>query len=111
MERLKSLRKARGLKQEDVATFLGITKSAYGNYELGQREPSLASLVKLADYFNVSVDYLLERTSNAMIYDSANLSATGNPRLDEMISVFRQLSPSMQENVLLTAKALLNYTT
>lgn len=61
MTKLKELRKALKQTQTDLAIYLGITVSAYGNYELGQREPDIKTLNKLADYFNVSVDYLLGR--------------------------------------------------
>ena len=56
---LKELRKEKKVSQCDVATALGVTRSAYGNYELGVREPDYATLIKLADYFGVSTDYLL----------------------------------------------------
>ena len=61
MERLRELRKEKRLTQTQVGNYLGITVSAYGNYELGQREPSIDMLLKLADYFGVTVDYLLGR--------------------------------------------------
>lgn len=63
MERLKKLRKERHISQQEVAHCLGITVSAYGNYELGQRNPSYEILCKMADYFNVTVDYLLGHTN------------------------------------------------
>ena len=63
MEKLKELRKKNKLTQQQLAQFLGITVSAYGNYELGQREPPIEYLCKLADYFGVSVDYILDRES------------------------------------------------
>lgn len=59
MEKLKQLRLEKHLTQSDMAKMLDITVSAYGNYELGQREPNLETLIKLADYFQVSVDYLI----------------------------------------------------
>lgn len=59
MNRLKELRKEANATQADMAKILGVTVSAYGNYELGQREPTIEFLCKLADYFNVSVDYLI----------------------------------------------------
>lgn len=61
MEILKQLRKLNGMTQLEVAKKLGITVSAYGNYELGQRQPTPEMLCKLADIFEVSVDYLLGR--------------------------------------------------
>ena len=66
MERLKELRKNAKLNQKQVADVLGLTVSAYGNYELGQREPNIESLCKLADYYGVSVDYLIGHASNPL---------------------------------------------
>ncbi len=61
-ERLKLLREERDLKQKDMAKYLDITPSAYGYYEQGEREPDLKTLNRLADYFNVTIDYLLGRS-------------------------------------------------
>lgn len=85
MERLKELRKALKQTQNDVANYLGITVSAYGNYELGQREPDNATLAKLADYFDVSVDYLLgrdEQPNQKSIFDTySNVRPVGRRRV------------------------------
>lgn len=66
MERLKELRKKSKLNQKQVADVLGLTVSAYGNYELGQREPTIESLCKLADYYGVTVDYLIGHDSSLL---------------------------------------------
>lgn len=58
---LKQLRKSRNLSQEDVAKVLNTTVSTISRYETGEREPNLESLCMLADFFNVSLDYLLGR--------------------------------------------------
>lgn len=63
-EIIKELREEKGVKQKDVADFLGLTPKAYCFYELGKREPSLASLIKLCDYYEVSADYILGRSDN-----------------------------------------------
>ena len=60
--RLKLLRLKAKKKQEDIALFLNITRAAYTNIELGKREPDLSTISALADYYNVSTDYLLGRT-------------------------------------------------
>ena len=60
-KQLKGLRNQKGLKQTDMATLLGITVRAYQNYELAAREPSLSVLIALADFFDVSLDYLVGR--------------------------------------------------
>jgi len=63
-ERLKQLRKDLKLKQGDIADKLNIALTTYANYEQGTRNPDWNMIVKLADIFNVSTDYLLGRTDN-----------------------------------------------
>ena len=59
MNRLKKLRKANGLTQHQLANELGMIKQTYSNYENEKREPNIATLIELANYFDVSVDYLI----------------------------------------------------
>lgn len=61
METLKNLRKERQLKQKEVAQALNISVQSYCNYETGQRKPHPDMLKTLAQFYNVSVDYLLGR--------------------------------------------------
>lgn len=60
-ENLITLRKENKLTQEDAASHLKISRQAYANYERSHREPSLINLVKLADLFHVSIDFLVGR--------------------------------------------------
>lgn len=60
--RLKELRTKKNLLQKDIADVLKISTSAYGFYEQGKRQPDYETLKKLADYFNVSIDYLLGKS-------------------------------------------------
>ena len=62
--RLKELRKARGISQLKLAMDLNTNQNTISRYEAGEREPGIAELIALADYFDMSVDYLLERTDN-----------------------------------------------
>lgn len=62
-KRLKELRNEKDILQKDVANYLNITTSAYGFYEQGKRTPDSETLTKLANFFEVSVDYLLGRTN------------------------------------------------
>lgn len=62
--RLKELRKKKGLSQLRLATELNTTQNTVSRYETGEREPGIDELIKIADYFNVSVDYLIGRTEN-----------------------------------------------
>lgn len=64
IKRLKILRKAKSLNQKDVAKTLGFSQQRYQFYESGRNEPDNVTLIKLADYFNVSTDYLLGNTDD-----------------------------------------------
>lgn len=65
--RLKQIRKAKGISQIKLAMDLNTNQNTISRYETGEREPGISELIKIADYFNVSIDYLLERTDNPNI--------------------------------------------
>ena len=58
-DRIKELRAINKMTQKDLADFLGVTPKAVSFYELNQREPSTDIILKMAQRFNVSTDYLL----------------------------------------------------
>ena len=62
--RLKELRRQRGISQLKLAMDLGMNQNSISRYESGAREADYQTLILLADYFCVSIDYLLERTDN-----------------------------------------------
>ncbi|GHU59435.1 hypothetical protein FACS1894133_6210 [Clostridia bacterium] len=57
------LRKEKGVSQREVAERVGVAQALLSHYERGQREPGLSFIVKIADYYDVSADYLLGRTA------------------------------------------------
>ena len=61
-KRLKELREGRRIYQRELAEILGMSFRGYQNYETGQSEPKLATLIAIADYYGVSIDYLAGRT-------------------------------------------------
>ena len=63
-QRLRDLREDRDLKQREIAEYLNCSQKTYSNYELGQRDMPTEVLIKLALYYNVSVDYILGLTNN-----------------------------------------------
>ena len=65
--RLREIRKAKGISQLKLAMELNTNQNTISRYETGEREPGLVELVNIADYFDVSTDYLLERTDNPKI--------------------------------------------
>ena len=58
-ERLRALRNERGITQTELSKRIGLSKAMISSYELEQRQPSYAALIKLATYFRVSTDFLL----------------------------------------------------
>lgn len=63
-QRIKDLREDADLKQKEIAAILGIDQRVYSNYEIGKREIPTHLLIKLADYYNTTTDYILGRTND-----------------------------------------------
>ncbi|SDF71222.1 helix-turn-helix domain-containing protein [Sporomusa acidovorans] len=66
-QRLKELRQSKKVRQKDLAELFNITPRTWRFYEAGKREPNIASLIKIADYFGISIDFLVGRTDNPQI--------------------------------------------
>lgn len=86
MNRLYNLRKEKGVRQIDIAEFLGCSYQAYQKYEKGLREPDFASLQKLAEYFEVSVDYILGISDTRTVLPSETPLTDGEKQLLELFS-------------------------
>ena len=63
-QRLRDLREDRDLNQTEVAKMLGMSQTGYSKYETGENDIPTAVLIKLADFYDTSIDYLLGRTDN-----------------------------------------------
>lgn len=66
-KRIKDLRIDHDLYQKQIANLLKITRQQYGLYESGKRDIPIDLLIKLANFYNVSIDYMVERTKNKKI--------------------------------------------
>ncbi len=64
---IKKIRESKHISQIKLAMELNMNQNTISRYENGEREPGIAELILIADYFNVSIDYLLERTDNPNI--------------------------------------------
>lgn len=64
--RIAVLRKSRNLTQDDMSTTLGISRAALSHYEKGRREPDYDTLITIADFFKVSLDYIMGRTDDPL---------------------------------------------
>lgn len=103
MNPLKALRKERGLTQQEIADQFAISRVNYNRYETGARVPPVDMLEKFADYYGVSVDYLLGRTDIPNIYKS---------QLDDKYELevwsSKKLSQQEQEQILTQAEEMKN---
>lgn len=88
-ERLRGLRESVKLSQVKMAELLGVKQSSINRYEQGQSAPSLETLVKYADYFDVSLDYLLARTDNPQgkLYEHRPKIAPGSEEMKQFIEM------------------------
>lgn len=102
----KRLRSSSGLTQAEMAERLGISRSTIGMYETGAREPDFETLEKIADFFNVDIDFLLGRTDKTTILPETvgqyylneetrqiAQEAFENPELRTLFKVARDIPP------------------
>ena len=93
-ERLKHLRKQKGVSQKKMAEKLDVSVSAYSMYERDMRNPNIKSLIKLSNYFNVSIDYLLAQTDEKEKCDKIKeklINSDINLNLLEQIEVKKEI--------------------
>lgn len=88
-ERLRILRESVKLSQVKMADLLGVKQPSINRYEQGQTAPSLETLVKYADYFDVSMDYLFARTDKPQgkLYEYRPKIATGSEEMRQFIEM------------------------
>lgn len=105
--RLKELRKDRNLLQSDVAKVLSKTITCICDWERGRTEPSIEDLAKLADFFNVSIDYLVGREDdfgNITVPGQSTDQLTKDER--ELLSCFNKMDIYGRDAMLVNARAL-----
>ncbi len=74
MNRIKELREDHDFKQKDVAKILNISQQQYARYELEENKMAYGQLIKLADYYNTSIDYILYVTDERKPYPKSILN-------------------------------------
>lgn len=107
MTRIKELREKMGIEQKQLAVDLGVSQPTISDWENGRKTPSAKRTEKIADYFQVTIDYLLCRTDDAFSQDSR--SVTGNDEeidkeLRELKAIWNQLDPQYRNEILKYAK-------
>ncbi len=107
-EKIRDLRKAKKMSQSDFASAMGYSRPLIVNWEKNTRDPDTHALLKIADYFNVSIDYLMGREDYF-----GNYYRQGSPSSEKltdkervMLEEFRGLLPEMQDLVITMMKNL-----
>ena len=105
MLNLKLIREEKNIQQKEIAKYLNRTVACISSWETGKTEPSIDDLVNLADFLEVSLDYLLNRTDeNNVVFDSKNNS----PLYKKAIALFDKLSHDERMQVFGYMQALHN---
>lgn len=95
-QRLKDLKEDSDLKQNYIAKLIGTSENTYGRYERGEKEIPLEKAVILADYYNVSLDYIAGRTNDKKGLSKSNMSVEET----DIIKKFRSLSERRKGEVI-----------
>lgn len=102
MLRLKELREQKNITQADFAKHFSISPSAIGMYEQGRRTPDIATITKFADYYCVTVDYLIGRTDENKLPSAAAPAPAQDaltPSEETHIKKYRQLDDGGKEEI------------
>lgn len=100
MIKLKTLREQNSLTQRSFAEHLNVSHGAIGMWETGKRDPDIETLIKIADYFGVSIDYLVGHTNEPYIITNPAPSDEYTDAEKRVIAAYRTLVPGMQDYIL-----------
>ncbi len=92
---LLKLREEMGISQEMAAKSLNVSRSALGYYERGERQPDASFIIKAADFFGVTADYLLGRSDYRSVENQAIANKFELPLSDKAISFLKSVSPEL----------------
>ena len=91
-EKLFQLRSERGIFQKEIAEFLSVSVGTISNYENGVHSPDLETLCKLAGYFHVTTDFMLELTENSTSMEKLNVQMSDEHTIGSALNVLQDLS-------------------
>ena len=97
---LAQLRKEKGLLQKEVAKHLNMTVATISNYEKGVHLPDLNTLIVLADFFDVSTDYLLQRTDYKASISTLNHQLSADYTVSDLLNTVIELDAHTMQSLL-----------
>lgn len=105
MRNIKEIREKRNITQSELAHAIGVKQEAISSYEHGRTTFSVDVLIKLADYFNTSTDYLLERTDDESPIKNVNFNQLNNLSY-RLINNFIMLNDDKKQEVIWYSEAI-----
>lgn len=108
--KIRELRKKGKLSQEEFAQIIGYSRPLIAKWESDERDPDTTTLIKIADYFNVSTDYLLGREDdygNPYRSEKENLFVQIRPKKSDIELIYESLNPRQQESLMIYAQGML----
>ncbi len=99
-EFLAKLRKEKGYLQKEVAAYLNVTVATISNYEKGVHTPDLTTLSKLADFYDVSTDYLLQRTRYKASISTLNKPLSADYTVSDLMNTTLELDRHNTQSLL-----------
>ncbi len=92
-QNITKLRLEKGIYQKELASYLNLSVGTISNYEQGIHFPDLNTLCKIADFFGVTTDYLLDRTAHRCAPDTLNRHLTKDYTVADLVNTTLELSP------------------
>lgn len=108
-ERFRQLREETGVSMKQVADAVGVSDAAVCKWENGNAEPKVSYLIKLAEYFECSIDYIAGKTNDFGMATHAEPPLKLTQKEKKLINSFRQLTPGMKKLLQQTVDAWNNY--
>ncbi|WP_277680357.1 helix-turn-helix domain-containing protein [Gracilibacillus dipsosauri] len=102
-ERLKKLRNKKGFSQKELTDRLNLNRSTYARYELCQTQPDFDTLDKLANFYDVTVDYLLGRSNDPRLTEKEDKEIDKQTR--ELLDMLDELPPDRKDHYMEEIKA------
>ena len=93
-ERLRELRKNKNINQQKLSNYLGYGYTAVANYESGRNEPAIDTLCKIAEYFDVTVDYLIGLSDEPVIMNALSISEA------RLLETYRELNEENKQLIM-----------
>lgn len=104
MEKLRQIRKENGITMKQLAVAVGVAEASISFYETGKRQPDIETLCRLANYFNVSIDYLVGNNAALTASENGEHVFAADAEERELLTLFRSISREAKDAIIGNAR-------